>query len=127
MLDIKPISYQEVLKLSSMHKEQVDFKFYPNCHYLGAFLDGMLVGATAWQMVGKCVRYKMSCVLPQYRKQGIFTALWGARETATENIKCDRITGFATKMSAPMYKAKGFVAGKTNKFGVTFFKKEKRR
>lgn len=126
-MNIERIDYKKALSLRCMEKESIDFKFYPNCQYIGAYEDGRLVGMVAWQMVGQSLRYKSDCVLPAYRKRGIYSALWKARDEATKDTKCESVTAYCTPMSIGMYLSRGFVQGKTNKFGITFVKKENRR
>lgn len=129
-MEIKPITYKETQKLSSMKHEQVEFRYnLPNCYYLGAYENGMLVGMVAWQIMknGNILRYKSDCVLPAYRKRGIYSALWKARDEATKNIKYELVTAFCTQMSIGMYLSHGFSQGKTNKNNVTFVKKENRK
>lgn len=122
-MKIERIDYQKALELKSLEKESIDFKFYPNCQYIGAFEDGRLVGMVAWQMVGQSLRLKSDCVLPAYRKRGVYTQLWAAREKATDGIRRASETAYCTSMSLGMYLSKGFVKGKTNKYGITFVKR----
>lgn len=123
-MKIERIDYKKALALRCMEKESIDFKFYPNCQYLGAFVDGQLVGMVAWQMVGQSLRYKSDCVLPTFRKQGVYSALWKARDEATNDTKHSSVTAYCTPMSLGMYLARGFKQGKTNRYGITFVKKE---
>lgn len=123
-MDIQKIDYRKALSLRCMEKESIDFKYYPNCEYLGAFVDGQLVGMVAWQMVGQSLRYKSDCVLPAFRKRGVYSALWKARDEATKDVKRASVTAYCTQMSLGMYLSKGFRQGKTNRYGITFVKKE---
>lgn len=124
---IEKIDYKKALSLKCMEKESIDFKFYPNCQYIGAFVDGQLVGMAAWQMVGQSLRFKSDCVLPAFRRQGIYSALWNERERLTNEVKRESVSAYCTPMSLGMYLSKGFVKGKTNKYGITFVKKESKR
>lgn len=125
-MNIEKISYKKALELKCLEKESIDFKFYPNCQYLGAFENGSLIGMVAWQMVGQSLRFKSDCVLPAFRKRGVYSALWNAREVATKDVKCSSVSAYCTPMSIGMYLSRGFVKGKTNKYGITFVKKDKR-
>jgi hypothetical protein len=91
-----------------MAKESVDLKFNPKATYLGAFTDdGKIMGVVAWMRVGKTLRYKTDCVLPQYRGMGVYTKLWAEREFLCEN-QATLTTAFCTPKSLGMYLAHGF-------------------
>lgn len=120
-MKIEPITYNQLLLLKSLEKEGLDFKYYPKAVYLGAFVDGKLVGCVGLQRVGKAMRYKTDGVLPAYRGRGIYSELWKAREVMNSE---GTVTAYCTAKSLPMYLNHGFEALSVNKKnGVTFVKR----
>lgn len=120
-MKIEPITYKQLLSLKSLEREGLDFKYYPNAVYLGAFVDDQLVGCVGFQRVGKSMRYKTDGVLPAYRGYGIYSALWKAREEMNSAVT---VTAYCTAKSLPMYLNHGFEALSVNKKnGVTFVKR----
>lgn len=107
-MKIRVVTYNDLEALKSMRNESVDLKYNPKTSYLGAFTDeGEIMGVVGWMKVGKNLRYKTDCVLPEYRGKGVYSRLWDERE-----FLCDKqaavTTAFCTKMSLGMYLAHGF-------------------
>lgn len=122
-MEIKEITTAEELRpLADLTRERVDMKFNANCHYLGAYLNGKLVGVVGCQRMGRTLlRFKTDGVLPEYRGQGIYTLLWRAREEMFNTGK-DSVTAFCTEKSLPCYLAHGFKPVSTRN-GITFVKR----
>lgn len=123
-MDIKLIqSAEELRPLSRLTMERVDMKFSSKCQYLGAFLNGKLVGVVGCQRMGRTLlRYKTDGVLPEFRGRGIYTLLWRAREEMFNTGK-NSVTAFCTDKSLPCYLAHGFRAVSTRS-GITFVKRD---
>ena len=122
-MEIKEITTAEELRpLLSLRKERVDLKFNPAVNYLGAYMNGRLVGVVGCQRMGlTLLRYKTDGVLPEFRGQGIYTLLWRAREEMFNTGK-DSVTAFCTEKSLPCYLAHGF-RSVSSRNGITFVKR----
>ena len=123
-MEIKEITTAEELRpLLSLRKERVDLKFNPAVNYLGAYMNGRLVGVVGCQRMGRTLlRYKTDGVLTEFRGQGIYTLLWRAREEMFNTGK-DSVTAFCTERSLPCYLAHGFKPVSTRN-GITFVKRD---
>lgn len=107
-MTIRAVTYQDLEAFKSMRGESVDLKYNPKTSYLGAFThEGEIMGVVGWMRVGKNLRYKTDCVLPEYRGMGVYSALWKEREFLCEN-QASVTTAFCTGMSIGMYLAHGF-------------------
>jgi len=122
-MEIKEITTSEELRpLLSLRKERVDLKFSPAVKYLGAYMNGRLVGVVGCQRLGPhLLRYKSAGVLPEFRKMGIYSLLWRAREEMY-NTGGDIVTAFCTEKSLPMFLAHGF-RKVSERNGITFVKR----
>lgn len=109
-LQIKEVSPADILhhlpKMSTEHVAPPKFPF--SGKYIGAYVDGKLVGCVGWFIKGKTIRYRTDYVLPNYRKAGIYTALFLAREDKCAKLGM-RTTAFCTSRSRGMYLRSGFV------------------
>jgi hypothetical protein len=121
-MEIRYCEYNELKPLFFMQKERVDFKYNPSTVYLGAFVDGNIVGLVAWQKIGNVLRYKTDCVLPNYRGKGIYSSLWRKRDELCNGISRSKTTAFCTPMSLGMYQSKGFFRV-SERNGITFVEK----
>lgn len=120
---IREVSHSELRPLFSMSKERVDFKKNSRTRYLGAFCEGKIVGCVGWQMIGSTLRYKTDCVLPEYRRRGIYSQLFSVRDERCSMIDKKKITAFCTPMSLPAYIGRGFRKISTSKAGIAFVEK----
>ena len=124
-MKIQPIDKEEVGKLAyEMRKAGVAFKAQDTTTYLGMYDEkGILAGVVGWQKMGDAVRYKTAYVKATHRGQGIYKALWQARDEAVKQAfgKGVRITAFCSPNSLPTFLQNGFVEVKKNaKSGVVF-------
>ena len=100
-------TYNELKPLLRMRRESVALHDTANTEYIGAFIDGKIVGVAGWMMVGNVLRYKSLCVLPKYRNRGIGGKLYEQREEACKGLAIST-TVFATSMSRGIHLAHGF-------------------
>lgn len=114
--------FDELRPLLRMRSEHVDLKFDGKTTYLGAFVGGKIVGCVGWMKIGRNLRYKSDCVLPEHRGKGIYGKLWEDREFLTEN-QSTITTAFCTSLSVGMYLAKGFKKVSKNSKGIYFVKR----
>lgn len=121
--EIRSVRFQELRPLIKMRAEHVDLKYDGKTSYLGAFVDGEIVGCVGWMKVGNVLRYKSACVLPEYRGMGIYTALWEEREFMTKN-QSEFTTAFCTSKSLGMLVSKGFKIVRKQNNGITFVKRK---
>lgn len=116
-------SADELRPLMVLKRERVELNYNPSVQYIGAFIDGNIVGVVGCQRLGKhLLRYKSAGVLKEYRGRGIYTALWKAREQLC-NTGADTITAFCTAKSLPMFLAHGF-RKVSERNGITFVKRD---
>lgn len=121
-MDIREITRQELMTLSCLRAERVDVKWNGNTKYIGAFVNGKLVGVVGCQRMSRTLlRYKTDGVLPEYRGRGIYTILWRAREEMF-NTGIESVTAFCTEKSLPCYLAHGFKPQSVRN-GITFVKR----
>lgn len=115
--------YDDVLPLKKRCTEQVDFTYNPSVVLLGAFVGDKIIGCTAWLLMGKNLRWKCDYVLPEYRGNGVFSALWKLRSAESERIQCEQITAYSTAVNVWRYRRDGFVVGEPNRNNVFYCKK----
>lgn len=102
--------------------EHVDFKPNAETRYIGAFIEGSLVGIVGWQRVGSTMRYKGDCVAKEHRGNGIYRMLFEEREKRCKGI-CDTTTAFCTRLSIGTYLKKGFEIVSENKNEIKFVRR----
>lgn len=124
VIEIRKVSHSDVKLLSFMQNESVDFKDNGETHYIGAFVDGKIVGCVGYQFVGKVMRYKTDAVHPDYRNKGIYSKLWTVRELECRG-KSNITTAFCTKKSVHQYLKNGFEA-QSKRGEITFVKRVNR-
>lgn len=119
-IEMRVVNYNELKPLLSLRGESVDVKYNPKTTYIGAFMDGCIIGVVGWMMNGQVLRYKTDGVLPKYRGMGIYSKLWDERERMCRG-KAKTTTAFCTEKSLAKYIASGFNVVRTGK--ITFVKR----
>ena len=107
VVEIRRVDFESIKPISFLHKESVDFKDNGVTSYIGAFIDGRIVGCVGYQFVGNVMRYKTDAVHPDYRNMGIYSKLWTVRELECAG-KSSVTTAFCTKKSIHQYLKNGF-------------------
>lgn len=120
-IEIRKARYDELKPLLSLRAESVDIKHNPKTTYIGAFVDGRIVGVVGWMMNGKVLRYKTDGVLNEYRGMGIYSKLWNERERICHGMT-KTTTAFCTEKSLGKYLASGFRVIRTGR--ITFVKRD---
>ncbi len=82
-----------------------------------------LMGFSALMVRNGSARFKGDYTRPEYRRQGIASALMAARLAECERLGVKRMTAFCTSLSLPLYQANGFQPVKANARGITFVQK----
>lgn len=100
-------TFEELKPLTSCAKESVAFHNGSNVFYIGAFIDGEIVGVVGYQMIGSVLRYKTDCVAKEYRGIGIYSELFNIRDMLCVG-KSKRTTAMCTSKSLPTYIKRGF-------------------
>lgn len=119
-IEIRIVEYAELRPLFQLRGESVDIKENAKTTYLGAFINGRIVGVVGWMMFGKVLRYKTDGVLPQYRGMGIYSELWSKREQLCRGL-AESTTAFCTEKSLCKYLASGFEIVRTGR--ISFVKR----
>lgn len=120
-IELRIIGHDELKPLSTLKAESVDVKYNPKTTYLGAFIDGRIIGVVGWMMNGRVLRYKTDGVLPKYRGMGVYSKLWDERERMCRG-KAETATAFCTEKSLAKYVASGFHVVRTGR--ISFVKRD---
>lgn len=120
---IKRVLFEDLKPLSALKKESVDFHKTPNTTYLGAFIEGNLVGCVGFSIMKNTLRYKTDGVIYRYRNNGIYSELFRRRDEICSKIAVKKITAFCTSKSLYMYLKNGFKIERKLKNSITFVSK----
>lgn len=108
------------LRIYRANKEQVDIS--DANLWLAAVIDGGIVGVVGIKYGMHTDRIKGLFVPPEWRGQGIGTALL---KCALRDVHAKRVTAFCTRNSESIFVKQGFrVVRKANAHGISFVEKE---
>lgn len=106
MIFIKQITFEQAKSLEGPHAKNVGHN--PKAQYFGAFDGSVLIGPVGILQRGEIVEYCGDIVLPEYRKQGVYSALYGYREGVLHGRKFKKAIAYCTPYSLGIYLAHGF-------------------
>lgn len=88
-------------------KEHVIIADFDNSIWFSAIKNNKVVGCVCCQFNGDKCRFKSDFVLPEYRSNGIYKALFKQRSVQVEHL-VKEISAYCTPMSIRLYLQNGF-------------------
>lgn len=123
-IEVKIIEYTSIQHLKSKVAKEGVVIDDDGTVYLGAFIDGNLVGFVGFRLLRETdMRFKSDWVDMNFRRQGIYTKLWEAREHLIQEYSYTLCSAWCTQKSLPTYLKNKFEVQSVNKNGSTFVKR----
>lgn len=123
-LHIRKGNLSEINHLKKLaNKERVPLtETKADVNYLLAEIDGQVIGFVGYTIEKDKARLKSDFVHPDYRGNGIYSALFNERIKRLDKVR--HLDAFCTPLSLPQYLKSGFIQKKINKFGITYVTKD---
>lgn len=127
-IEIKEVSQNIVMLFEKTAGKLIQLKRDSSTKYLGAYVDGKIVGFCGYMETAGHIRMKADYVVPSMRGKGIYSRLCEERERICLEIAAEKgykkFSAFSSKMSRETFKRFGFVEVKQVRERTAYMEKE---
>jgi len=128
IIETKEVSQNIVMIFEKTAGKVIQLKRDSGTKYIGAFVDGKIVGFCGYMETAGHIRMKADYVIPSMRGKGVYTRLFEEREAICTKLAKEKgykkFSAFSSKMSRGTFKKFGFIEIKQVRERTAYMEKQ---